>query len=134
MVTFANPATVHTPAGNYTHTAIVPTGTELVFISGQVANRPDGTIPATFAEQAEVVFANLRSCLAAHGLEMKSVVKLNAYLVAGQDVHAMREVRLRHFGAHKPTSTAVFVPALVSPELLLEVEAIAAKISRNCGV
>jgi enamine deaminase RidA (YjgF/YER057c/UK114 family) len=127
MVTFLNPATVHAPAGSYTHTAVVPAGTELVFISGQVAIRQDGTIPVSFAEQAEVVFSNLRSCLAEHDLEMSSVVKLNAYLVAGQDVHAMREVRLRHFGTHKPTSTAVFVPALVTPELLLEVEAVAAK-------
>jgi enamine deaminase RidA (YjgF/YER057c/UK114 family) len=125
MATFLNPPAVHTPVGNYTHTAVVAAGSELVFVSGQVAIRPDGSVPDTFAEQAEVVFANLRACLEAHGLGMDSVVKLNAYLVAGHDVHAMREVRARYFGAHKPTSTAVFVPALVSAELLLEVEAIA---------
>jgi enamine deaminase RidA (YjgF/YER057c/UK114 family) len=127
MVTYINPATVHSPVGSYTHTAVVSAGTELILISGQVAIRPDGTVPKTFAEQAEVVFENLEMCLAAHGLEMNSIVKLNAYLVAGHDVQAMREVRLRYFGAHKPTSTAVFVPVLVNPELLLEVEAIAVK-------
>jgi enamine deaminase RidA (YjgF/YER057c/UK114 family) len=127
MAAFLNPSAIHTPVGNYTHTAVVSPGTELVFISGQVAIRPDGTVPGTFAEQAEVVFANLRSCLQAHGLGMESVVKLNAYLIAGQDVHAMREVRARYFGSHKPTSTAVFIPALVSPEFLLEVEAVAEK-------
>ncbi len=125
MARYLNPPAVHAPVGNYTHTAVVPPGTELVFISGQVATRPDGSVPTTFSEQAEVVFANLRACLAAHGVGMDSVVKLNAYLVAGQDVHAMREVRARYFGAHKPTSTAVFIPALVSPEFLLEVEAVA---------
>jgi 2-iminobutanoate/2-iminopropanoate deaminase len=130
MTTFANPSAVHAPVGNYSHTSVVPAGTELIFVSGQVAIRPDGTIPKTFAEQAEVVFANLSSCLAAHGLGMDSVVKLNAYLVVGQDVHAMREVRQRHFGAHKPTSTAVFVSALVTAELLLEVEAVAVRVGR----
>lgn len=125
MASFLNPPTVHVPVGNYTHTAVVPAGTELVFISGQVGIRPDGSVPESFAEQTETVFANLRACLAAHGLEMDSVVKINAYLVAGHDVQAMRAVRARYFGAHKPASTAVFVPALVSPELLLEVEAIA---------
>ena len=130
MATYFNPPAVHTPVGNYTHTAVVPAGTALVFVSGQVAIRPDGSVPGTFADQAEVVFANLRSCLAAYGLGMESVVKLNAYLVAGQDVHAMREVRARYFGVHKPTSTAVFVPALVSPEFLLEVEAVAEKASQ----
>lgn len=130
MVNFVNPATVHSPVGSYSHTAVVPAGMELVFISGQVAIRPDGTVPATFAEQAVVVFENLKSCLASHGLEMNSIVKLNAYLVAGHDVKAMREIRLRYLGTHQPTSTAVFVPALVTPELLLEVEAIAAKVIR----
>lgn len=130
MTTYLNPDDVHAPVGNYTHTAVVPAGTELVFVSGQVAMRPDGTVPSSFAEQAEVVFANLRACLAAYGLGMDSVVKLNAYLVAGQDIQAMREVRARYFGAHKPTSTAVFIPALVSTEFLLEVEAVAERKTR----
>ncbi len=127
MVTFHNPADVHVPPGNYSHTAKVPAGTEMIFISGQVGIRPDGSTPTSFDEQVEVVFENLRACLAAHGLTMHSVVKLNAYLVAGTDVRSMRAVRLRYFGEHKPASTAVFVPALVSPELLLEVEAVAVK-------
>ena len=127
MVAYLNPSTVHAPVGAYSHTATVPAGTELVFISGQVGMRPDGTVPTSLSEQAEVVFSNLRACLAAHGLGMDAVVKLTSYLVAGQDVKAMREVRLRHFGAHFPTSTAVFIPALVSPEYLLEVEAVAVK-------
>jgi 2-iminobutanoate/2-iminopropanoate deaminase len=130
MVRLVNPSEVHTPAGNYSHTAVVPAASDLVFVSGQVAIRKDGTVPASFAEQAEVVFANLRSCLAEHGIGIDSDVKLNAYMVAGHDVHAMREVRLRYFGSHKPTSTAVFVPALVAPELLLEVEAIAERRSK----
>jgi enamine deaminase RidA (YjgF/YER057c/UK114 family) len=125
MVTFRNPASVHTPVGSYVHTAVVPGGSKLVFISGQVGMRRNGTVPATLAEQADVVFDNLRGCLAEHGLGMESIVKLTSYLVSGQDMKAMREVRQRHLGAHKPTSTAVFVPALVSPEYLLEVEAVA---------
>ena len=127
MFALLNPDTVHAPIGAYTHTAKVPAGTELVFISGQVGMRQGGSIPTTLNEQAEVVFDNLRACLAAHGTDMNAVVKLTSYLVAGQDVHAMREIRQRHFGTHRPTSTAVFVPALVSPAFLLEVEAVAVK-------
>lgn len=126
MTHYLDPAAVHAPLGAYHHTARVAAGTDLVFVSGQVGVAPDGSVPAGFAAQCELVFENLRQCLAAHGLGMGDVVKLNAYLVAGQDVQAMRAIRLRHFGHHRPTSTAVFVPALVSPELLLEVEAVAA--------
>ena len=125
---FVDPPDVHGPVGGaYSHTASVPPGSELIFVAGQVGMRPDGTIPAGFAEQAEVVFANLRACLAAHGAGMDAVVKLTTYIVTGQDVATMREIRRRHFGAHRPASTAVFVPALVSPALLLEVEAVAVK-------
>lgn len=127
MVEYLNPSAVHVPAVGYTHTASVPAGAELLFISGQVGMRPDGSVPGTLAEQAEVVFGNLRACLSAHGLGMDAVVKLTLYLVAGQDVQAVRETRQRHLGAHRPTSTALFVPALFSPEYLLEVEAVAVK-------
>lgn len=130
MTAYMNPSAIHAPIGAYSHTASVPAGTQLVFISGQVGMRPDGSVPAALGEQAEVVFSNLGACLAAHGLGMDAVVKLTSYLVSGQDVQAMREVRLRHFGEHRPTSTAFFVPALISPEYLLEVEAVAVKPDR----
>lgn len=127
MARFLNPSNVHAPVGAYSHTVVVPTGSELVFISGQVGMRPDGSLPTSFAEQAEVVFENIRSCLAAHGVGMEAVVKLTSFLVPGQDVHVMREIRQRHFGEHRPASTAVYVPQLVNPAFLLEVEAVAIK-------
>lgn len=127
MAKFVNPSNVHAPVGAYSHTVIVPAGTELLFISGQVGMRPDGSVPASFVEQANVVFENIRSCLAAHGLGMDAVVKLNSYLMPGLDVRVLREIRQRHFGEHRPVSTAVYVPQLVSLDFLLEVEAVAAK-------
>jgi len=125
VIKFLNPQDVHAPPGPYAHTVMIPPGTSLVFVSGQIGVRPDGSIPASFAEQADQVFRNLRACLAAHGAGFDSVVKLTTYLVSGQDVQAMREIRLRNFGRHRPTSTAVFVPQLVNPALLLEIEAVA---------
>jgi enamine deaminase RidA (YjgF/YER057c/UK114 family) len=65
--------------------------------------------------------------LAAHGLGMEAVVKLTSFLVPGQDAQVVREIRQRHFGEHRPASTAVYVPQLVNPAFLLEVEAIAVK-------
>ena len=125
--TFTNPRDVHPPVGPYSHTAVVPAGTELVFISGQVGMRPDGSVPPSFAEQAELTFQNLRACLAVHGLGMDAVVKLGVFVLPGQDFQVLRAARERHFGSHRPTSTSVYVPQLAAPTLLLEVEAIAAK-------
>jgi 2-iminobutanoate/2-iminopropanoate deaminase len=129
--TFLNPRDVHAPVGPYSHTAVVPPGTELVFIAGQVGMRPDGSIPAAFADQCEVTFQNLRACLTAHGLGVEAVVKLAVFVLPGQDFQALRAARERHFGPHRPTSTTVYVPQLASPAFLLEVEAIASKASQS---
>lgn len=127
MTIYLDPSDVHAPVGPYAHTAVVPAGTELVFVAGQVGMRADGTVPAAFAAQAELAFDNLRKCLAAHGLGVDAVVKLSVFLLPGQDFAALRGARERCFGAHRPASTTVYVPALASPALLVEVEAVAAK-------
>jgi enamine deaminase RidA (YjgF/YER057c/UK114 family) len=123
----ANPRYVHAPVGPYSHTAVVPAGEELVFVSGQVGMRPDGSVPTSFADQADVTFANLRACLAAHGLGIEAIAKVSAFLLPGQDFQVLRAARERHFGGHRPASTTVYVPQLASPAFLLEVEAIAVK-------
>ena len=127
MITFTNPPTVHAPAGSYSHTAVVPAGTELVFLSGQVGTRPDGSTPATLAEQADQAFANIVHLLAAHGLQPDAIVKLTLFIVAGQDIQVVRSARVKHLGNHRPTSTAVFVSQLADPKWFVEVEAVAAK-------
>ncbi|HVY63670.1 MAG TPA: RidA family protein [Gammaproteobacteria bacterium] len=127
MTAFVNPDDVHAPVGPYSHTAAVPPGTELVFTAGQVGMGVDGAVPASFAEQAELTFRNLRACLVAHGLGMEAVVKLSVFVVPGQDLNALRQIRERAFGSHRPASTTVYVAALAAPAFLVEVEAVAAR-------
>ena len=126
-LSFANPSSVHAPLGLYSHTVSVPADTELLFISGQLGVRPDGTTPATIAEQADQVFSNIIALLQAHGLNAADIIKLTTFMVAGQDGDAVRAARLKHLGSHRPASTAVFVSALVEPGWFVEVEAVAAK-------
>lgn len=129
-LTFSNPEGVHAPLGLYSHTACVPPGTELLFLSGQVGVRTDGSTPPTIAEQADQVFANIIAHLRGHGLEASDIVKLTTFMVAGHDGDAVRSARIKHLGAHRPTSTAVFVSQLVDPAWFVEVEAVAAKPTR----
>ena len=63
MVSFSNPDGVHAPHGQYSHTATVPADTELVFVSGQVGVRPDGSTPGTMVEQPDQAFANVVALL-----------------------------------------------------------------------
>jgi 2-iminobutanoate/2-iminopropanoate deaminase len=128
MIAFLNPPTVHTPGGAYSHLAAVPSGTELILLSGQVGIRPDGSLPESTGEQAEQVFANIAALLASQGLGVSSLVKLTMFIVAGRDIQAVRAARAKFMGTHRPASTAVFVSQLVDPAWHVEVEAIAAKV------
>lgn len=124
---FSNPAGVLPPLGLYSHVAVVPAGTELIVLSGQLGVRPDGSTPDNIAEQADQVFANIVALLRSQGLEPSSIVKLTTFMVAGHDGDAVRAARIKHLGAHRPASTAVFVSQLVDSAWFVEVEAIAAR-------
>jgi 2-iminobutanoate/2-iminopropanoate deaminase len=127
VLEFTNPANVHAPLGLDSHTVVVPSGTELVYLSGQLGVRPDGSTADSIAEQADQAFGNIVFLLRAHGLDPSSIVKLSTFIVAGQDGQAVQEARLKHLGSHRPASTAVYVSQLVDPKWLVEVEAIAAR-------
>jgi enamine deaminase RidA (YjgF/YER057c/UK114 family) len=126
LLAFSNPDSVHPPLGIYSHTAVVTAGARLLYLSGQVGVRPDGSVGDTITEQADQTFANVIALLRAHGLEAASIVKLTTFMVAGQNGDEVRRARLKHLGAHRPASTAVFVSQLVDPRWLVEVEAVAA--------
>ena len=97
MITFVNPADIHAPTG-YSHTAVVPAGTDLVLVSGQVGVRPDGSTPSTLAEQADQMFDNLSAALRAHGLDASALVKLTLFVVAGHDAMLAKPRQVLYFG------------------------------------
>lgn len=127
MVKFLDPPTVHSPGPAYSHSVLVPAGTELVFLSGQVGARPDGSKAGPVGEQAEQVFANIGAILAAHGLDVSSLIKITTYIVSGHDIAAVRAARSKFLAGHRATSTLVFVPELADPAWHVEVEAVAAR-------
>lgn len=129
MLELRNTPSVHSPLGLYSHTVTVPAGTELIYISGQLGVRRDGSTPSSIADQADQAFANLVELLRAQGLAPTSIVKLSTFMVAGQDGDAVRAARLKHLGEHRPASTAVYVSQLVDPKWLVEVDAVAARYS-----
>ncbi|MGE0828750.1 MAG: RidA family protein [Hyphomonadaceae bacterium] len=124
---YINPPDVHVPKGLYSHGVLLPAGADILFVAGQIGARLDGSWPQSIGEQADLAFANLLAVLAAAGMEAGHIVKLNTYIVKGQDGAAVRAAREQHLGAHRPASTAVYVAALVHPEWKVEIEAIAAK-------
>lgn len=124
----------HNPPGlftspRFTNVIEVPAETTLVFVSGLTAQGPDGGAPKDAEGQAQAVFRNLRVALAARGLSPADVVQVRGFLVDIQTtLPAYRRAAGDFFGkAPPPVSTVVGVTGLVRPDLLLEVELVAAR-------
>ena len=114
-------------AGAYTHVVSV-SGGRAIYVSGQVALDKNGNLvgKGDMRAQAEQVFQNLKLALEAAGATFKDVVKMNYYVVDMSQFQAVRDVRAKYLSAdNPPASTAVGVTRLVSPDMLLEIEAIA---------
>lgn len=122
-----DPPSLAPPAANYAHAVLSESPSALLHTSGVVPVRPDGGVPATIAEQAEVVWANLGAMLEAAGMAYADVVSVTTYVVQGNDLTAVMAARDRALDGHLAASTLVLVPALARPEWLIEIALIAAR-------
>ncbi len=120
------PHTVAAPFGPYSHAVEVPEGSRLLYISGEVGVLPDGTVPEGIEAQAEACWRNITAILADAGMGLDDLVKITTYLVRPEDVAAAGAARAKHFGDARPGSATIIVRALVAPEWLIEIEAVAA--------
>ena len=122
-----NPPALSKPTG-YTHVVEVTGAVKTIYIAGQIAFDKDGKIVGAgdMKAQAEQVFKNLQAALTAAGAKFSDVVKMNTYVTDMEQAPAVREVRARYFGTTTPASTLVQVVKLARPELMIEVEVIAA--------
>ena len=125
---FLNPASL-CPTFGWTHVVSV-SGGKTIYVSGQVGINEKGEVvgKGDLKRQTEQAFENIRLALAAAGATFQHVVKTNLYVVGLRPEHVpiIREVRSRYVWAeHPPSSTLVGVSALVGPEWLIEIEAVA---------
>lgn len=128
-VCYDNPAGAAPPAGRYSQVAKVDLGTgSLVFIAGQVPVTPAGELvgQGDVVRQTQQVFENIKALLAAHGGELRHLVKITTYLVDMSHRGAVGQARNAYLSDPPPTSTLVAISALANPEWLIEVDAIAA--------
>lgn len=104
---------------------------DMVILSGQVALDREGNVVGKddLKAQSRQVFENIKAILDKAGANFQDVVKLTTFFTIDiTDFEAVKgyfEVRREFFGDHKPASTGVQISALVYPDLLLEVEAMA---------
>ena len=118
---------VATPRGIMSQGVSVPAG-RLVFVSGQVARDANGQLVGKddIKAQTRKTLENVQAVLAESGATMEDVVKVTVFVTdLGEQFAAIHEVRSEFFKSDYPASTLVEIKSLVSPELLIEIEAIA---------
>ena len=120
------PENIHPPIGAYAHAVEVPESAKTVYIAGQIGIDPDGNVPADFAGQADLAWRNLMAILEFNGMRMKDVVKITHFLTDAADIPTYNEVRAKYLGEERPASTLLIVAGLARPDLLVEVEMVAA--------
>ncbi|MEU9339408.1 RidA family protein [Streptomyces sp. NPDC048290] len=114
------------PAAQYTH-VVAATG-RLVAVSGQLPLDERGELVGEGdpAAQARQVFENLSRCLTAAGADFDDVLKLTYFVTDMAHMPAIRAARAAHIPDDRlPAASALQVAALVRPEFLMEIEALA---------
>lgn len=121
----------------------IPAGARIVFLSGATAAPIDPKVTDTpdaygdTATQTLSIFTKMKAQLAALGMTMGDIVKLNVFLVGdpktggAMDRDGMNKVFATFFGAadqpNRPARSTVQVAALGRPQILVEIEGVAAK-------
>jgi 2-iminobutanoate/2-iminopropanoate deaminase len=87
---------------------------------------PDGTVPEGIEAQAEACWRNITAILADAGMDVGDLVKITTHLVRPEDVAAAGAARAKHFCDGPARLGDIIVKALVAPQWLIEIEAVAA--------
>jgi 2-iminobutanoate/2-iminopropanoate deaminase len=98
----------------------------IAYVSGMVA-RGEGVNLAAMDEyeQAKSIFTKIKGLLEAAGGSMADVVKITVFVTNIKNNVKVWAARREFFTGNFPASTLVEVRALASPEILVEIEAIA---------
>ena len=111
----------------YTFSTAVRRG-PFLFISGMIARDPaTGEVAGTgdIVAQADFIFRKMEKILEAAGGSFDDVVKTTDYVMTLERYGETAAVRRKYFRNGFPAATGVVVKALVSPEALIEIDAIA---------
>lgn len=118
-----NPEGLAQPDG-YSQLVTVQGATKTILLGGKAGIYPDGSFPASLAEQSKQMWQNVSTALAAAGAGPEDVVEIQVFIVdlANADPEpAYDDIRAFFPAGYKPVSMVIGVSALAYEGLLIEV-------------
>ena len=115
------------PTGHFSQATVAEARGRLLFISGMTARKADGAIAGVgdIEAQTRQVCENIKSAVETAGGTMDDICRVDVYVRNIEHFDKIHKVRREYFKAPPPASTMVEVTKMVSPDYLIEINAIA---------
>ena len=122
---------ISAPLANYSHSILVKSAADTLYISGQLGIGHDPQIPNSVEEQAWLCFGNIDSILESNGMARQDVVKITAYVTSRDSLVPYMRIRDKWIKqlCTSPASTLLIVSGFSRAEFKIEIEVIACRVT-----
>ncbi|HET6337835.1 MAG TPA: RidA family protein [Polyangiales bacterium] len=112
--------------GRYSDAIEVAAGLRWLYTSGTPGISDTGAVPDGIDAQARLAWQHIVAALAKANMTVRDLVKVTTYLTNAADIPAYAKVRSEFLEGVQPAFMLAIIPELVKPNMLVEVEIIAA--------